>query len=68
MTFFMHSDMPDRENKTKTTIQVFDDVMKLSTYVHILNSYLLKFLSPNTSDKGESVFIDVSLDNTSKLT
>ena len=68
MTFFMHSDMPDRENKTKTTIQVFDDVMKLSTYVHILNSYLLKFLSPNTSDKGESVFNDVSVDNTSQLT
>ena len=66
MTFFMHSNMPDRENKTKTTIQVFDYVIKLSTYVHILSSYLFKFLSPNTSDNGESVFIDVSVDNTSQ--
>ena len=67
MTFFMHSNMPDRENKTKTTIQEIG-LCNLSTYVHILNSYLLKFLSLNKFDKGESVFIDVSVDNTSQLT
>ena len=26
----MHSNMPDRENKTKTTIQVFDYVIKIT--------------------------------------
>ena len=68
MTFFVHSNMPDPGNKTKTTIEVFDYVIKLSIYVHTLSSYLLKFLSPNTSDNVESVFIDVSVDNTFQLT